>query len=113
MARLRLAFLLLLLPLAGCYAGQKKQLAVCEAGATRSGEGQPLKSIQACMDSAGYRFTAWDNTGNVQSDCDMGALIKGAPSDTGTDAHCFEPKGWLALKIYRIEVPVVPPTAPG
>ncbi len=36
----------------------------------------------------------------------MGAVIKGQPSATGTDAVCFEPKGWLALKIYRIEVPV-------
>ena len=39
--------------------------------------------------------------------CDMPAVIQGKPSALGTDAQCFEPKGWLALRLYRWEVPVV------
>jgi hypothetical protein len=97
---------LLCLPLAGCYADQKQQLASCEAAAPRTGENQPFTAIRACMDKAGYRWIAWDYASGTEVECDMGAVIKGQPSATGTDAVCFEPKGWLALKIYRIEVPV-------
>ncbi|HUO02881.1 MAG TPA: hypothetical protein VMU31_08885 [Rhizomicrobium sp.] len=97
--------LLLLLPLAGCYADQKAQLASCEKAADRSpshsAPGQPFKQIQACMDQAGYRFIGW-NDGVV---CDMSAVVQGTMSPTGSGAECFEPRGWLALKIYRIEVP--------
>jgi hypothetical protein len=97
--------LLLLLPLAGCYADQKAQLAACEKTADRSppndATGEPFKHIQSCMDQAGYRFIGW-NDGVV---CDMAAVVKGQLSATGTDAECFEPKGWLALRIYRIEIP--------
>ena len=39
----------------------------------KTGPGQPFKSIQGCMDQAGYRFIGWDD-GVV---CDMGAVIKG------------------------------------
>jgi hypothetical protein len=97
--------LLLLLPLAGCYADQKSQLAVCEKAAdqspSHSAPGQPFKQIQSCMDQAGYRFIGW-NDGVV---CDMGSVVQGVMSPMGSGAECFEPKGWLALKIYRIEVP--------
>jgi hypothetical protein len=103
---LLLPALLLTLPLAGCYADQKKQLALCEAGAPHTDKGQPLTSIQACMDKAGYRFIAWNYGSGVQVDCDLGAVVAGAPSPLGTDAQCFQPKSWLGLKIYRIEVPV-------
>jgi hypothetical protein len=107
MARYQYLFLALLtLPLAGCYADQQKQLATCEASATHTGKGEPLKSIQACMDQAGYRFIAWDNPGGPQITCDMIAVVRGTPSSDGTDALCFEPKGWLALKIFHFEVPV-------
>jgi hypothetical protein len=106
MTRYRLLFLAPLLLLAGCYSDQKKQLAMCETGAPHTGKDQPLKSIQACMDKAGYGFIAWDYSSGTQVDCDLGSIIKGVPSPLGTDAQCFQPKGWLALKIYRIEVPV-------
>jgi len=100
--------LLLLLPLAGCFSDQKARLSACEASATRTGPGQPFKSIQGCMDQAGYRFIGWDD-GVV---CGMGAVIKGQPQADGSDALCFEPKGWLARKLYRIEVPSrAPPRA--
>ena len=105
--RLRLLLpLLTLLPLAGCYSDQQKQLAVCEADAARAfpraTPGQPLKAVQTCMDSAGYDFIGW-NDGVF---CDMTALVKGKPSATGGDVLCFEPRGWLAKKLYRLEVPV-------
>src|ERR1700761_7372335 len=97
--------LLLLLPLAGCYADQKAQLGTCEKIArespSRNAPGQPFKQIQACMDQAGYRFIGW-NDGVV---CDMGAVVQGRMSATGSGAACFEPKNWLAARIYRIEVP--------
>lgn len=104
--------LLLLFPLAGCYEAQHKQLAECDAQAAaafpKPVPGQPLKAIQACMEKAGYRFIGW-NDGVV---CDMASLIRGQ-SNRGA-AICFEPKDWLALKIYRLEVPVrsqaTPPT---
>ena len=105
--------LLFLLPLMGCYADQKAQLAVCEKTADRSPArgtpGQPFKQIQTCMDQAGYRFIGW-NDGVV---CDMSAVVQGTVSPTGSGAECFEPKGWLALKIYRIEVPSKSPRATG
>lgn len=97
--------LLLLLPLGGCYAGQQKQLASCEASARASfpkpGAGQPFKAIQSCMADAGYNFIGW-NDGVV---CDMGAVVRGQRSATGGDVICFEPKNWLERKLYRIEVP--------
>jgi hypothetical protein len=103
--------LLLLLPLGGCYADQKAQLATCEIAADRSpsrtAPGEPFKQIQGCMDQAGYRFIGW-NDGVV---CDMGAVVQGRPSSTGAGAECFEPKNWLALKIYRLEVPSKGPRA--
>ncbi len=99
--------LALLLPLAGCFADQKAQLAACEASAPKTGAGQPFQSIRGCMDRAGYRFTGWDD-GVV---CGLGAVVKGRPLTDGADALCFEPKGWLALKIYRIEVPTRKPRA--
>lgn len=105
--------LLLLLPLAGCYADQKSQLAVCEKAAgqnpSHSAPGQPFKLIQTCMDQAGYRFIGW-NDGVV---CDMSAVVQGVMSPMGSGAECFEPKGWLALKIYRIEVPSKGPRTTG
>lgn len=99
--------LLLLLPLAGCFSDQKSQLGACEVAAPRTGLGQPFKSIQGCMDKAGYRFIGWDD-GVV---CNMAAVIKGQSMADGTDALCFEPKNWLALKLYRIEVPSRAPHA--
>jgi hypothetical protein len=93
--------LLLLLPLAGCFSDQKTQLNACEVSAPRTGAGQPFRAIQGCMDRAGYRFIGW-NDGVV---CGMSAVVKGQSLADGTDALCFEPKGWLALKLYRIEVP--------
>lgn len=108
-----LAPLLLLLPLAGCYAGQKAQLAACEQAANRSpsrtAPGEPFKQIQGCMDEAGYRFIGW-NDGVV---CDMASVVQGRISPTSTGAECFEPKGWLARKIYRLEVPSRAPRATG
>jgi len=102
MAKLqRLLPILLFLPLAACLSDQKTQLTACEAAAPRTGAGQPFKSTQICMDKAGYRFIGWDD-GVV---CGMAAVIRGQSLAGETDALCFEPKSWLALKIYRIEVP--------
>jgi hypothetical protein len=99
--------LLLLLPLAGCFSDQKAKLSACEVTAPRTGLGQPLKSIQGCMEQAGYRFIGWDD-GVV---CNMTAVTRGQFQSDGTDALCFEPKNWLALKLYRIEVPARAPRA--
>lgn len=99
--------LLLLVPLAGCFSDQKARLSACETTAVRTGLGQPFKSIQGCMEQAGYRFIGW-NDGVV---CSMGAVVKGQSLADGTDALCFEPKNWLALKIYRLEVPSKAPRA--
>jgi hypothetical protein len=106
MYRFRLIWpLLLTLPLAGCYAGQQKQLASCEASAAaafpKPVPGQPFKAIQACMGNAGYNFIGWRD-GVI---CDMGAVIRGKSSANGGDVICFEPKNWLELKLYRLEVP--------
>ena len=103
--RRHLLSLLLLLPLAGCFADQKSRLAACEISAPKTGMGQPFQSVRDCMDKAGYRFIGWDD--NVV--CGLGAVVKARPLTDGTDALCFEPKGWLALKIYRIEVPTRKP----
>ena len=113
MAVRTLLSLLVLLPLAGCYADQKAQLGACEKIADRSSSrtapGQPFKQIQSCMDRAGYRFIGW-NDGVV---CDMASVVQGRMSPTSSGAECFEPKGWLALKIYRIEVPPKGPRTAG
>jgi hypothetical protein len=98
--------LALCLGLSGCYSDQKKQLAACEASATRTGGGQPLRSIQACMDQAGYSFVGYARADGPTVDCDLPAVIRGTASPDGTDAMCFQPKGALALRIYHIEVPV-------
>ena len=112
MPRLRhLLPLLLLLPLAGCFSDQQKQLLSCQADAARAfprpPPGQPFKSVQACMEKSGYRFIGW-NDGVV---CDMSALVRGKSSSTGGDVLCFEPTGWLARKLYRMEVPEKSQTA--
>jgi hypothetical protein len=116
MARIRFLLLFVLpLFLAGCYSDQRKQLAACEAGATRTGDGQPFRSILACMDGHGYNFVGYAVVGGPTVVCDLPAVIQGRPSADGTAALCFEPKGWLALKIYRIEVPnrgLVTPSQP-
>ena len=91
---------LLLLPLAGCFSDQKNQLSACDAAAPRTGPGQPFTAIRACMDRGGYRFIGWDDVV-----CNLSAVVRGQVQADGTDALCFEPKGWLALKIYRLEVP--------
>jgi hypothetical protein len=112
MARPRLlALLAVVIPslavgLSGCYADQKKQLAACEAGAPHKGEGQPLKAILACMDKGGYRFIARDVVNGESVVCDIGSVIQGQASADGTDAMCFEPRDWWALRLYRWEVPV-------
>ena len=108
MARLRF-FVLLTLPvalpllLAACYSDQKRQLQACEASAPRTGPGQPLKAIQICMDQAGYNFVGYANPTGETVICDLPAVIQGR--FTNTAALCFEPRGWLALKLYRLEVP--------
>jgi hypothetical protein len=43
----------------------------------------------------------------------MSAVVQGRTSATGSGAECFEPKGWVALKIYRIEVPSKQPRVSG
>ena|SRR6185312_3894360 len=111
MTRPRMIFAIaLLLPLGGCYGGQQKDLASCDARAAaafpKPEPGQPLKAIQACMDQAGYRFIGW-NDGVV---CDMASLIHG--QSTRGAVLCFEPKNWLALKLYRLEVPERSQVAP-
>jgi hypothetical protein len=115
MRRYQFLFVAVALPLllAGCYSGQKKQLTACEAGATRTGSGQPLRSIQACMDSHGYEFVGYANPDGETVICDLPAVIQGRESNTA--ALCFQPRGRLALLIYRWQVPdrgVQPSTPP-
>jgi len=111
MARARLIFPLFLpLLLAGCYSDQKNQLQACEASATRKGDGEPLRSIISCMDKAGYNFVGYANTMKETVICDLPAVIQGR--FTNTAALCFEPKGWLALKIYHLQVPDAPVQRP-
>jgi hypothetical protein len=97
--------LLLVLPLAGCFAGQRDQLASCQQQAAAANPhpkpGQLLKAAQTCMDKAGYNFIGW-NDGVV---CDMGALTRGEIGQGGAATLCFEPRGWLERKLYRLEVP--------
>ncbi len=90
--------------LAGCYADQQKQLSACKVTApSNMHAGEPFNSIRACMDKAGYRFIGWD-PGIV---CDMHAVVTGVATGAfQTGALCFEPKDWLALKLYRLEVPI-------
>ena len=57
------------------------------------------------MDTDGYNFVGYAVPGGETVVCDLPAVIRGQHSAGGTDALCFEPKGWLALKIYRWEVP--------
>ncbi len=100
----------LLIVLAGCSGSQRNQLAACDSEAAaqfpKPVAGQPLKAIQSCMDKAGYRFIGW-NDGVV---CDMASLIRGE-SNQGASI-CFEPKNWLKLKLYRLEVPARSQAAP-
>jgi hypothetical protein len=104
MNRVRLGLILLLpLFLAGCYGDQKKQLAACEAVAPHVGGGQPLRSIQACMDRNGYDFVGYANPDGETIVCDLPAVIQGR--FTNTAALCFQPRGWLALQIYHWQVP--------
>jgi len=113
MARIGLLLALgALLALSGCYSDQKKQLASCETEAIRTGSGQPLRSIRACMDQAGYNFVGFANPDGETVECDLPSVIQGKPSDIGTDGQCFEPKGRIALQLYRWEVPekLVPAT---
>ena len=49
----------------------------------------------------------------VAATCDMGAVVGGRTPATGSGAECFEPKNWLALRIYRIEVPSKGPRSAG
>lgn len=109
MALRRFLPLLLLVILPGCFSDQKAQLAACENNAAKALPkalaGEPFKAILACMDRGGYRFIGW----NEGVTCDMGAVVKGHPSATGADALCFEPKGWFALRVYRVEVPLRTP----
>lgn len=106
MAVRRVLPLLLCVALGGCFSGQKAQLAACESGAARTlahpPPGEPFKSILACMDKNGYRFIGW----NSAAVCNMGAVVNGRVEANGSDALCFEPKNWLALRIYRVEVPL-------
>jgi hypothetical protein len=104
------AALALCLGLSGCFADQKKQLAACEASASHTGDGEPLRSIQACMDGAGYSFVGYANPDGTVLVCDLPSLIRGTASPDGTsDAKCFQPKGALALRLYRLQVPVKNP----
>jgi hypothetical protein len=97
--------LLLAFPLAGCFAGQQQQLANCQQQAAAANPhpkpGQLFKATQACMDKAGYNFIGW-NDGVV---CDMAALTRNEVGQGGAATLCFEPKGWLERKLYRLEVP--------
>jgi hypothetical protein len=113
MSRLRpLLVLLLLLPLAGCFSDQEKQLVTCQSDAAaatpKPTAGQAFDRVRACMDKAGYRFIGWDD-GVV---CGLAPLMRGQLGDGGIATLCFEPKSWLARRLYRLEVPEKNQTAP-
>ena len=69
----QVAAILLLLPLTGCIADQKKQVAACEMTATQTYPGDTLTGlspsarlahlIQTCMRSAGYDFKCYEAPG--------------------------------------------------
>ena len=105
--------LLLILPLAGCFADQKAQLAACEGRRPQDRRpGQPFKAIQACMDEAGYRFIGWDD-GVV---CGMGAVIRGqSPAGGLTRSALSRKTGWRSNSIAskcrpRRRAQLIPPT---
>jgi hypothetical protein len=101
---------LLCLCLSGCYSDQKKQLAACQGMITHKGEGEPLRTVQTCMDKAGYDFVGYANPDGLTVICDLPALIRGEPSADGSDAKCFQPKSRIGLFIYHMEMPVRNPT---
>jgi hypothetical protein len=95
----KLAILLLLLPLAGCYADQKRDLAQC---VKQSSAATPLDTISSvderhdnigesvvqCMQQAGYQHNLADP--NCIDDVDF-------------DVHCYMPKGFWAKAVYTFE----------
>ena len=95
----KLATLLLLLPLAGCYADQKRDLAQCVAQATAANPADTLssaderhdaigESVVQCMSHAGYQHNLADPQ---------------CIDDVDFDIHCYVPKGLWAKAVYTFE----------
>jgi hypothetical protein len=99
----RAVALLLVIPLCGCFADQKQQLAQCKLAALEkySGKGDtdfgPTRNAisiynSKCMAAHGYEDNLPDKRCQVTF------------WDAGYDnPYCYAPSGWLARKIYRIE----------
>jgi hypothetical protein len=89
---------LLSLPLAGCLADQKQQIAACKLEATRlyPNEVPPLSDklntyVRTCMEAHGYEYDA------VQKKCEEGYM------GMGTDAYCYVPASWFGRLTYKLE----------
>jgi hypothetical protein len=106
--RIKCWHLLLLIALTGCFDDQKQRLAKCQLEAVQ----YPPRSVQAvdhirlCMQLNGYD---WETPAAVKS----GKCV-GPPRDLSDLSHytkdelrnpyCYEPSGWLARLLYRLEI---------
>jgi hypothetical protein len=89
--------LLLALPLVGCYADQKQQVAACKLEAMRLYPGrEPMVSenigdyIRTCMGAHAYELNV------LQSSCFV-------TDDFKYDPGCYAPASWVARHIYYLE----------
>jgi hypothetical protein len=90
---------LLLLTLSGCFNDQKQQLAKCELEARqyppRSNEA--ITYINLCMQANGYE---WDR---IEKRCTVGRFDDWS-MDELRNPYCYEPTGWLARGLYRLQI---------
>jgi hypothetical protein len=90
---------LLSLPLAGCFADQKQQLAACKLEAIKlyPNEQQQYSAkvgdfLKACMGAHGYEYDAFQK---------MCGSSVGIP--TPVDLYCYVPTSWVGWLVYRLE----------
>ena len=100
--------ILLFLPLCGCFADQKKQLAACELDARRAlGTDFTIKQeslnpwnssggrfIELCMEAAGYERGVMNDACNPA----ISFVIQ---------ASCYQPADWLGQLIYNMEDSII------
>jgi hypothetical protein len=89
----RAAAALLMIPLCGCVADQKKTFATCQYPMARQfGKEQTLLAgeVETCMKINGFKL-------QISKDC---------PDDTirGINLLCYEPKTWLGKIGHKIEM---------
>ena len=89
----RAAAALLMIPLCGCVADQKKRFATCQYSMARQfGKEQTLLvgEVETCMTMNGFKLQ----------------ISKGCPDDTISEINllCYEPKTWLGQIGHKIEL---------